>query len=145
LQTGNVDDDWNVRPSTDSWRPRAGNEYSDNPPPVDAQEDINRSDKPTGYGMEKGVPIKQDSVDQAYLEHPSKAYTDDPDLPPPVPEKQFFAPPSNPPPSYGMQEPGQALSHPAEGSMGRKTPKQDSSISYPQQQPYDPYYPPIKS
>jgi hypothetical protein len=129
------------------------NYYSMNPADATASDS-----KSIGYGLgghsrgqgsrsEQGppVPAKQPSVDTAYLEHPSKAYTDDPGPTPQVPEKRFYPPPSSPPPppSYDMQEPPQAMAHPAEGILGRKTPRQNTYASTTQQQqkPYDPYIP----
>lgn len=70
----NGDDAWDSRPSTDSWHPRADNGYRDNEP----VHQIPPQEKGTGYGVGIGgsihqAPSKQASVDQAYLEHPSKA------------------------------------------------------------------------
>ena len=69
----NGDDVWNSRPSTDSWHPRADNSYRDNEP----VHQIPPQEKGAGYGIGTTgtlpTPNKQASVDQAYLEHPSKA------------------------------------------------------------------------
>lgn len=119
LKNGNDDDDWNARPSTDSWHPRIGQEYRDDDlPPVPVEKDYNMqpgsSIQQPGYGVGLGAPSKQHSVDTAYLEHPSKAHTDDPGPTPNIPAKRFYAPPNDPPPppSYDTQEPQQAMAHP---------------------------------
>jgi len=69
----NGDDAWDSRPSTDSWHPRADGGYRDDAP----LDHIPSAEKGAGYGVGVGAihggPSKQASVDQAYLEHPSKA------------------------------------------------------------------------
>jgi hypothetical protein len=72
--TNGEDSAWDTRPSTDSWRPRGENGYRDNEP----EYQIPPPEKGTGYGVGVGSPThagpsKKASVDQAYLEHPSKA------------------------------------------------------------------------
>lgn len=75
--TNGEDSAWDTRPSTDSWHPRADNGYRDN---ESVQYQIPPAEKGAGYGVGVGStsptyvgPSKQASVDQAYLEHPSKA------------------------------------------------------------------------
>lgn len=73
--TNGEDTAWDTRPSTDSWRPRADNGYRDN---ESAHYQIPPPEKGAGYGVGIGSPThagpsKKGSVDQAYLEHPSKA------------------------------------------------------------------------
>jgi hypothetical protein len=86
--TNGIEDEWNTRPSTDSWHPRGQNAYRDdesgtyNPPvhgqetfqiPPGTQKSLPPEDKNMGYGVGAGVtPSKQASVDDVYLEHPSK-------------------------------------------------------------------------
>jgi len=76
IQRSNGEDTaWDTRPSTDSWHPRADNGYRDN---ESVQYQIPPPEKGTGYGVGVGSPThagpsKKASVDQAYLEHPSKA------------------------------------------------------------------------
>lgn len=66
------DEAWDTRPSTDSWHPRAEGGYRDNEPAYQ----VPPQEKGVGYGIGASGstgPSKQASVDQAYLEHPSKA------------------------------------------------------------------------
>jgi hypothetical protein len=75
VRSGTNGDDtaWNTR--TDSWLPPAREGYRDN---ESVQYQIPPPEKGTGYGVGVGSPThagpsKKASVDQAYLEHPSKA------------------------------------------------------------------------
>jgi hypothetical protein len=101
VRSGNNGDEeaWNARPSTDSWHPRGEQTYRDNesghskvPPPIE---------KDTGYGVGTGnvVPLKQASIDQAYLEHPSKAMNDP--APATVTGASYYDPPGSPPSYHG--------------------------------------------
>jgi len=94
----NGDDVWNSRPSTDSWHPRADNSYRDNEP----VHQIPPQEKGTGYGIGTtgavATPSKQASVDQAYLEHPSKAK--EATLSPAHPQTEKLYDPAGAPPSY---------------------------------------------
>ena len=115
------DEAWGARPSTDSWHPRAAHGYRDEesthyqiPPPEKgagygvSMDPIPPPEKGTGYGVGMGSvplpagPSKQASVDQAYLEHPSKA---EEAAAPLVPSKSDFQggnyyDPQGAPPSY---------------------------------------------
>jgi len=80
-----------------------------------------------GYGVGAGVatPLKQASIDQAYLEHPSKALND------PAPATtsggaHYYEPPAGSPPSYHGHD-----------SEEQGTPKP----TWQQQQPFNPYQP----
>lgn len=114
------EDAWNARPSTDSWHPRGQNNYRDDEP---GHSRTDSYDKGPGYGVGAVVPpVKQASVDQAYLEHPSKAYTDDPEPTPYAPSMKVYAPPPMPPPSgappaYYTQEPEKVMHHPGESRL----------------------------
>lgn len=145
-RTNGIDDDeWNARPSTDSWHPRGQNAYRDdepgtyNPPPVPGHETYQipagaqkslplEENKSMGYGVGVGAipanPSKQASVDDVYLEHPSKG--GDKQLPT-VPAANLYD--ENPPSYHGHSE-EQA---PATG----KAP--ETKVPWQQQQPYNPY------
>jgi hypothetical protein len=85
--TNGDDEAWNTRPSTDSWHPRGESNYRDNAP-VPAQISPDEKGVDVGYGVgvtgasaDSGIgtskPSKQHSVDNVYLEHPSKATKED--------------------------------------------------------------------
>lgn len=124
IRRNNGDDEaWNSRPSTDSWHPRGETAYRDDEP--GPSKIPSRTDNGTGYGVGMGynVPLKQASVDQAYLEHPSKAeeaeeppkkhgssYYDPPELPPPPPSYHDHDSPNPgvplPPTKYQLKDGG---------------------------------------
>jgi hypothetical protein len=123
VRSGNNGDEeaWNARPSTDSWHPRGEQTYRDDetghskvPPPIE---------KDTGYGVGTGVavPLKQASVDEAYLEHPSKAMNDPAQAT--TTGASYYDPPGSPPSYHGHD------------SEGHSTPKP----IWQQQQPFNPY------
>jgi len=121
VRSGNGDEEaWNARPSTDSWRPHG--EYRDDEP-SHSRAPSNVPEKGYGVGMGTGTTLKQASVDDAYLEHPSKALKDS------TPTKSgssYYDPPTGSPPSYH--------GHDSEGHDGPKS-------SWQKQQPYNPYQP----
>lgn len=106
------DEAWNTRPSTDSWHPRGESSYRDNdqgPGPLPAKISPDEKGVDVGYGVgvtgsEAAVapgpgPSKQYSVDNVYLEHPSKAGKED--TPPTSHGANYYDPPDAPPSYHG--------------------------------------------
>jgi len=118
---------WNARPSTDSWHPRGEQVYRDDDNTSHANVPPPPPEKAAGYGVGAGVatPLKQASIDQAYLEHPSKALND------PAPSTtsggaNYYDPPASPPSYHG---------HDSVAEHGIQKP------TWQQQQPFNPYQP----
>lgn len=128
------DEAWNTRPSTDSWHPRGEGSYRDNEPvPAKISPDekganvgygvgVLGMDAPAGVGSSK--PSKQQSIDNVYLEHPSKAGKSD--TPPTTTGANYYDPPDAPPSYHGHDPTGNS------GAGGSHTAYQS----------YDPYMPP---
>lgn len=128
IQRTNGDEEaWNARPSTDSWHPRGEHSYRDDDDPGHSTVPPPPVEKPVGagYGVGAGVatPLKQASVDDAYLEHPSKAMND----PAPSTGAHYYDPPPGNPPSYHGH--GSVDDHGA------------SKQTWQQDQPFNPYKP----
>jgi len=123
-RTNGDEEAWNARPSTDSWHPRGEQSYRDDDDPGHSKAPV-PIEKDSSYGIGTGtaVPLKQASIDQAYLEHPSKAMND----PAPTTGASYYDPPAAAPPSYHGHD-----------SEEQGTPKQ----SWQQQQPFNPYQSP---
>ncbi|KAG8783661.1 hypothetical protein FRC15_004766 [Serendipita sp. 397] len=109
VRSGNNGDDepWDARPSTDSWHPRGESSYRDEPGPSKLSQVQDEKaivyGEAAGYGIGVGVagPSKQASVDQAYLEHPSKAEEAEAEAATKKSGLSYYDPPANaPPPSY---------------------------------------------